>query len=1212
MINPRPIYASNYFRQWIAFGFIFLVLGCLISFFLYMGHQGVEKQESERLATQAGTLKRNIEPQLILVSRVIDSVINNISFSQNIGLTKVNQNHLVEVNHAVMGVIRSVLVVGASGVIVDSSDRELIGTNIAQQKYFQEEVQNPQPDILHISTPYKIPGEPIYAMSLFKTLLDRSGKFNGMVVATLESEPFSTLLSSVNYTSDIRSAIIHDDGIIYQMEPEWVTPSGSDVMKAGTLFSRHKETGQLVNVLTGNSISTGEKRMVAFSTIQLDRFKVDKPLLVSVSRNLEIVFESWHKSVYAQSAIYVAILILSALALILIQRWLRITYKQQKVEEYALARANRAFITLSACNEELVRSVDEDRLLRAVCQIIVEKGGYRMAWVGIPMHDSEKLIKPVAYFGGDENYLNEIAISWGDNRYGQGVTGMAFRTGATQINQNMYAKTSMTAWQGQAISHNFLASIALPLKDSEEVLGVLTIYTSEIRAFDEAEKDLLQKLADNLAFGITALRNKNIRKLAEEKLNIAAVAFESQEGIMIADANQIIASVNKAFTLITGYTAEEAIGQKASLLKSDHHDRAFYKSIKKSLQEHYGWQGKIWNKRKSGELYLEQLSITAVKDQFGVATHYVGTFTDITVQNTMEEELHIAAVAFESQEAIIIGGPNRNILRVNKAFTEITGYTQEESIGRLPAEFLRSKGHDNLHLDAISTGIYQNGSWQGETWHQRKNGEEYPIGLQITAVKNKAGEITHHVSTFTDLSVRKEAEEKIHQLAFYDTLTKLPNRRLMLDRLQKALEISNRTKNFSAIVYIGLDYFKVLNDTIGHEVGDQLLQQVSMRLVACVGSADMVARVGGDEFVVMLEGLGTNLADATESIEVVTKKILHSLRQSYQLGAYPYESTPSMGVILFSGHQQDTVEDLLKKTDLALNQAKIDGRNRICFFEPRLQLALNTRASMEADLRTALEKDLYRLHYQPQIDSFGNIVGAEALLRLQHPTRGLVAPGDFIALAEDTGLILPIGKWAMQTACRQLVSWAKTPKMAGLSLAVNVSAHQFRQTDFVEQVQIMIEETGANPRLLKFELTESALLDDVDTVIAKMNNLNAVGISFCLDDFGTGYSSLSYLKRLPLKVLKIDKSFVREIPGDSDACAIARTIITLAHSLNLMAVAEGVETQSQLQFLQEADCDLFQGYLLSRPIPLEEYIDFVKKSLKHENFHLGIIPRPLT
>jgi diguanylate cyclase (GGDEF)-like protein len=440
---------------------------------------------------------------------------------------------------------------------------------------------------------------------------------------------------------------------------------------------------------------------------------------------------------------------------------------------------------------------------------------------------------------------------------------------------------------------------------------------------------------------------------------------------------------------------------------------------------------------------------------------------------------------------------------------------------------------------------------------------------------------------------RRTASDKINELAFFDPLTNLPNRTLLLDRLKQTLAASARSGHYGALLFIDLDNFKTLNNTLGHDMGDLLLKQVAQRLTQRVRQGDTVARVGGDEFVVVLAGLGVHAGEAAIEMERVSDKMLATLNQPYRLGDVAHHSTASMGVTLFGGAPA-AIDDLLKQADLAMYKAKEAGRNAWRFFDPHMESAVKELAALEDDLRRALDQQQLLLHYQAQVVGEARVTGAEVLVRWQHPRRGMVAPVDFIPLAEKTGLILPLGRWVLQTACSQLALWASRPEMAHLSLAVNVSAHQFRQPDFVEQVLAVLDETGANPQRLKLELTESLLVHNVQEIIEKMFALKAKGVGFSLDDFGTGYSSLSYLKRLPLDQLKIDQSFVRDILIDANDAAIAKMVIVLGESMGLAVIAEGVEIEAQRDFLAHLGCHAYQGYLFSRPLPLAAFEAFMK------------------
>lgn len=560
-----------------------------------------------------------------------------------------------------------------------------------------------------------------------------------------------------------------------------------------------------------------------------------------------------------------------------------------------------------------------------------------------------------------------------------------------------------------------------------------------------------------------------------------------------------------------------------------------------------------------------------------------GISTDITERRRAEESLQIAATVFESFEGMIVTGPDQRILKVNQAYARLTGYAVEELVGQTP-RLLHSGRQDASFYAAMKDTLRATGIWQGEVWNRRKDGSDYPAWITITAVRSPRGEITHYVGTQTDISSRKAAEEEIRLLAFYDPLTGLPNRRLMNDRLHHSLATTSRTGAGGALLFVDLDNFKDLNDTQGHELGDQLLRQVAARLESCVRKGDTVSRLGGDEFVVLLEGLSALAHEAADQAETVARTVLHALSQAYQLGGHMHHSSCSIGVALYAD-AHGSVHELLKHGDMAMYQAKGAGRNTMRFFDPSTQANVTARTLLEAGLREGLREGQFLLYYQAQVSQQHGIVGAEALVRWQHPQRGLVSPAEFIPVAEASGLIVPLGRWILRAACLQLVAWAQDPLTAHWTLAVNVSARQFRHGHFVEDVLGVLEETGANPRRLKLELTETLLLDDVQDTIERMDTLRTAGLGFSLDDFGTGYSSLSYLKRLPLDQLKIDQGFVRDLLTDPNDASIARTIVTLAQSLDLGVIAEGVETQEQRDMLASLGCHTWQGYLFGRPGP---------------------------
>ena len=573
---------------------------------------------------------------------------------------------------------------------------------------------------------------------------------------------------------------------------------------------------------------------------------------------------------------------------------------------------------------------------------------------------------------------------------------------------------------------------------------------------------------------------------------------------------------------------------------------------------------------------------------------YFAIFVEM-VKQPYEQIRKLSRAVEQSPESIVITNLNAEIEYVNEAFILNTGYSFREAIGQNP-RILQSGKTPNETYQTLWTTLTGGQIWKGELINKRKDGSEYVELATISPIRNASGNVTHFVALKQDVTSIKEAEAHTSYLAFYDQLTDLPNRVLLLDRLEKSLLSSSHSKKYGAILFVDLDNFKNLNDTLGHDVGDQLLKRVAQRLLASVRESDVVARIGGDEFILLLEGLSEEIAKAALVAEWIAKKILENFHADFLIGQYTCQSTPSIGIALYSGHRFDTVEELLKQADLAMYEAKTAGRNMYRFFDQTMQSALTARTAIEADLRIGLAASQFRLHYQAQFDQLGNIVGAEVLLRLQHPVKGLLLPSQFIKAAEETGLIVPIGKWVLETACLQLAKWANEPSLAGIALSVNISVRQFRDEDFVGKLMAIFDQTDANPNLLTLEPTESLLFEDVENAIQTMSLLRAEGVRFALDDFGTGYSSLSYLKKLPLDKLKIDQSFVREVPNDKQACSIVRAIITLAKSLDLGIIAEGVETEEQRQFLVQNHCEFYQGYLLSRPLPLGDFEALVQSS----------------
>lgn len=565
---------------------------------------------------------------------------------------------------------------------------------------------------------------------------------------------------------------------------------------------------------------------------------------------------------------------------------------------------------------------------------------------------------------------------------------------------------------------------------------------------------------------------------------------------------------------------------------------------------------------------------------------YITLVDEVTRQLAREEELRVAATAFSSQEGMVITDANQRILRVNASFEATTGFSQEELQGKTPAVFA-SEEHDHEFFETMWDRINEQGSWQGELWNRRKNGEVYPQSVTISAVKNTDGKITHYVAGYIDISEIKQAEERISQLSYYDSLTSLPNRDRMYAYLNDLQLTLGQHAVSAALIMIDLDHFKTINDTMGHDCGDELLLQVTEHISPLVVGQGKLFRYGGDEFIAVLTKLDADREVAGSQVQVMADKILRVVSGNYQIKNQQYYSTCSIGVTVFNGKTDTDSHELLKHVEIALYQAKSSGRNTVSFFDPSLQSAVHERANMVAEIRHALETKEFRLYYQTQHDIKGEVVGAEALIRWNHGDKGLVSPADFIPLAEESGLMMELGELVVEMGLLQLKDWQSQPGFNHLKLSLNLSVEQFYHENFVENLETRIAKLGIDATRLMLEFTESTLIYDLDVAKRNILRLNKLGVRFAIDDFGTGYSSLNYLSELPLDQLKIDQSFVRHINDSQKDAAIVRAIIDMAHTLGLEVMAEGVETVAQRDYLNSQGCTLYQGYLFSRPAPVQ-------------------------
>ena len=719
----------------------------------------------------------------------------------------------------------------------------------------------------------------------------------------------------------------------------------------------------------------------------------------------------------------------------------------------------------------------------------------------------------------------------------------------------------------------------IPILSKNGVLGVIVVYLEHGHERDEREVKFFGAVANTLAGLIEHRRTQDDLYSSREKLSEAQqIAHLGGLEWSIADGE---IKLSKEAELITGVFSSSKKLTMETFLNIVHPDDrdSLMEALERAVEKGEAFSMDYHIQRLDGERRAIHSYAKPIYGNTGKIVGIRGTLQDITQRKELEEKLSQSAAVFENtSEAVMIMDIDKKIISINRAFTDITGYTEKDILTKR-SSVLRSDRHDEEFYESIWRRIYKNGNWQGELWSKRKDGDVFPQWTNISVVKDSEGVVSSYVCVFSDISSIKESQNKLDYLAHHDPLTDLPNRLLFNARVEQSLASARRNKTLLAVLFLDLDHFKNINDTLGHPIGDLLLKEVSSRLIECVREEDIVSRLGGDEFSILLEEMhDPNFAS------IVARKIIGLLSKKYILDNHEVFVTCSVGISIFP-NDGDDITTLLKNADSALYRAKDQGRNTYQYYTEELSIRAMERMMMENSLRYALERNELIVYYQPQVDLYsGHIIGMEALLRWQHPEIGLIPPNDFIPLAEETGLIIPIGEWVLRTACARLQSWIESgfPKMR---MAVNLSSCQFNQRNLPEVISNILQETGLDPTLLEIELTERIVMSDAEKSVKMITDLKKLNIQLSIDDFGTGYSSLSYLKKFPIDRIKIDKSFVNNIISDSEDAAISQAIISMSHGMSLKTIAEGVETVEQLEFLRSRKCDEVQGFYFSKPLP---------------------------
>lgn len=1114
-----------------------LLLGALALYYsVHVSHERTLKANFEAQKNYANVVKTRFQGSLRNLDVLLNDVVYDYQHSPSSALHERLDKQIrlfPEVDLLLVsdadGEVRFV-----SGNLPEPTVQQLKPRNIRQYDYFQfhQQAQTQEFHHLHISRPIKMPGDH-YGITVSRALRDAQGRLQGIAVASLTSSFFEQVLRVAmppEHAQTTRLALLNVAGDILHVLPNDVH-QGINVAHQ-EIFQTFLSSGAPLDQHIHNSEMDGQPRLVTLLRLE------PTPLIVGVGQFENAILNHWHQETLIKLSSYISF---ALLALVL-------TWSLQ----HRRAERDRAYQTIK----------DNEQRLQLIMQASHD-GHWDMDIVHQQIAFSERWWEMLGYVSGDLPATLDVwyQLIHPDEREPQSKRFEA----AVASNQLLY-ETEFRLHHRDGHWVPVLSRAMIIRNEDHQAVRLIGVNTD-----------------------LTELKRSQ-QQLRYETQRYRAVFERSMVGITTNTVDHRWIDINQALCDILGYSHDEIQQKKWSELTHPDdltEEQPLYAKLLTGEITEYARDKRFI--RPDGRIIWTRLAVRGVYDAQGRMEYAIALIEDIDEQKRTHLALERSETRMRRAEQLTKSG-NWEIHLDSFLISSSPGAAAIYGISTDPISLRDIQGFTlqeyRSYMDQAMRDLLERGLPYDVEYRIRRHDGELRHMHSMATLDREQGIV---FGAIQDITERKQAEAQIVQLSNFDSLTQLPNRRSLYSRLSQLLAACQRKQKLGAVLFMDLDGFQLFNDTRGHDAGDQLLREVAQRLKNCTRTDDFLARLGGDEFAILLDNLPQSLADASTQTENLAQKILREVDQMMQFDGFEHHISTSIGACLFSGVAGESSEEIFKRTDAALHRAKNSGRNTLCFFDPELQTHLEVRAQTEAELRKALPLNQLELHFQPQVDAQGRINGTEALLRWQHPQWGMVSPARFITIAEESGLILPIGRWVITSACQYLERWMHEPGHENFRLSVNVSARQFRQPDFAQQVQDIVAQTGVDPQHLTLEITESLLLDNINDTIEKMHRLNALGVGFSIDDFGTGYSSLSYLKRLPLDELKIDQSFVRDIATDPSDKVIVRTIIAMAHSLDLKVVAEGVETEEQRDFLSEHGCPLFQGYYFSRPQPAADF-----------------------